>query len=280
MAKRSVALLLLCLGVFMAMPVLAQAAYTENIIESQEEPLEKENGFQAGTCYENFEEEDSAKAPCSGETPDLFFTQAGGHPPIGFTQYIIRHGEVPAGPLGTLMPIEEPIADRTIKTLRVDLPPGLTVNPQATEKCSRKDFETKVETEPGKFVQVPNCPKGSIVGREEVTLVVNTDGVVPAPSPPFPAGTFLPKGFVIPPDPAKGTKVPVYNIEPDEGEPARFGFVIAFSKVVFLETEVAWESDFHESFTIPLPEPSAPVLDPEKPVGELRPGSRKCRRGR
>ena len=63
---------------------------------------------------------------------------------------------------------------------------------------------------------------------------------------------------MIAPDPAKGTKVPVYNLEPEPGEPARFGFVIAVSKVVFLETEVAWESDFHESFTITLPNPSAP----------------------
>ncbi|MDQ2631211.1 MAG: hypothetical protein M3Y75_09635 [Actinomycetota bacterium] len=238
------------------MPVLAQAD-TFDIIESQEEPLEKENGFQAGTCTENSEEEDPAKEFCSAETPDLFFTQAGGHPPIGFTQYIIRHDVVGPTPFGTLEPIEEPIANRTIKTLRVDLPPGLTVNPQATEKCSREKFETKVETEPGKFAQVPQCPDGSIVGEEEVWLVVNTAGAVPAP-PPAPPGTFLPKGFVIKPNPAQGTKVPVYNIEPEPGEPARFGFVIAFQRVVFLETEVAWENDFHESFTIRLPEPSVP----------------------
>jgi hypothetical protein len=257
MAKRSLALLLICLGALMAMPVLAQAD-TGNIVESQEEPLEKENGFQAGTCTENSREEDPTKEFCSAETPDLFFTQAGGHPPIGFTQYIIRHTKVVPG---VVEPIEEkegevpPYASRTIKTLRVDLPPGLTVNPQATEKCSRAAFETKVESEPGKFVQVPQCPKGSIVGEEEVWLVVNTANAVPNPLEP---GKFLPKGFVIKPDPAKGTKVPVYNIEPEPGEPARFGFVIAFSKVVFLETEVAWENDFHESFTIRLPEPSAP----------------------
>jgi hypothetical protein len=254
MAKRSLALLLLCLGALFCVPVLAQGAYTENIIESQDEPLEREDGFQAGTCYENREGEAPPGQFCSAETPNLFFTQAGGHPPIGFTQYIVRHNEVGPTPFGTLQPIEEPIANRTIKTLRVDLPPGLTVNPNATEKCSQDDFETKVETEPGKFAQVPNCPPGSQVGEEEVTLVVNTEGVVPA----GPPGVFLPKGFVIQPDPAKGTKVPVYNIEPDQGEPARFGFVIAFSKVVYLETEVAWENDFHESFTIELPPPSAP----------------------
>jgi hypothetical protein len=230
---------------------MAQAD-TGNIVEPQEQTPETKNGFQAGTCYSD------EPTKCSSETPEQFFTQAGGHPPIGFTQYIIRHKTVVPG---VVEPIEEkegevpPYKSRTIKTLRVDLPPGLTVNPQASEKCSKAAFETKVETEPGKFVQVPNCPKGSIVGREEVTLVVNTENAVPNPLEP---GKFLPKGFVIAPDPAKGTKVPVYNIEPDEGEPARFGFVIAFSKVVYLETEVAWENDFHESFTIPLPEPSPP----------------------
>jgi hypothetical protein len=248
MAKRPLALFVLCLGALLAMPVMA-AADTQDIIEPQNQTPESRNGFQAGTCYSD------EPVKCSSETPELFFTQAGGHPPIGFTQYIIRHGEAPGGPFGTLMPVEEPIEDRTIKTLRVDLPPGLTVNPNATEKCSREAFETKVETEPGKFVQVPACPPGSIVGREEVTLVVNTPGVVPVPGLP---GAFLPKGTVIAPDPAKGTNVPVYNIEPEPGEPARFGFVIAFSKVIFLETEVAWESDFHESFTIELPPPSAP----------------------
>ncbi|HEX6152092.1 MAG TPA: hypothetical protein VFZ19_01085 [Solirubrobacterales bacterium] len=239
----------------MAMPVAAQAD-TFDIIESQNEPLEKEDGFQAGTCTAN-QEPAPPNEYCSAETPSLFFTQAGGHPPIGFTQYIIRHDVVGPTPFGTLEPIEEPIPNRTIKTLRVDLPPGLTVNPQATEKCSEEGFETKVETEPGKFVQAPNCPDGSIVGEEEVWLVVNTPNAVPAPAP-APPGTFLPKGFVIKPNPAAGTKVPVYNIEPKPGEPARFGFVIAFQRVVFLETEVAWENDFHESFTIRLPEPSVP----------------------
>lgn len=249
MAKRSLATLLLCLGALLAMPVLAQAD-TGDIVEPQGQG--DKSGFQAGTCYSD------EPVKCSEETPELFFTQAGGHPPIGFTQYIIRHNTVVPGVVEPVIEDPEdvpPYKDRTVKTLRVDLPPGLTVNPQATEKCSRAAFENKVETEPGKFVQVPACPKGSIVGREEVTLVVNTANAVPNPVEP---GKFLPKGFVIAPDPAKGTKVPVYNIEPEPGEPARFGFVIAFSKVVFLETEVAWENDFHESFTIPLPEPSAP----------------------
>ncbi|HYJ22627.1 MAG TPA: hypothetical protein VEW07_11475, partial [Solirubrobacterales bacterium] len=36
-------------------------------------------------------------------------------------------------------------------------------------------------------------------------------------------------------------------------EPAKFGFIVRKAIPIYLETEVAWESDFHESFTINLP---------------------------
>lgn len=263
MAKRSVALLLLCLGALFAMPAIA-AADTTDIIESQEETFEKEDGFQAGTCYENQEGEDAdqtkpdpGKPYCSAETPDLFFTQAGGHPPFGFTQYIIQHenGTGKIEPIEVevpVKPIKEPIADRTIKTLRTDLPPGLTVNPQAVAKCSDADFEAIGQipgAPPGTFGHVPKCGADTITGRDEVTLVTNVEDYETPTQP----GVKLPKGFIITPDPAKGTYVPVYNLEPHEGEPARLGFYIGFEKKIILTTEVAWENDFHESFQIQLP---------------------------
>jgi hypothetical protein len=264
MTKRSLALLLLCLGVLAAWPVMAQADTTD-IIESQEETFEKENGFQSGTCFENQVGEDGdqtkpdpGKPYCSGETPEIFFTQAAGHPPFGFTQYIIQHenGTGKIEPIEVEVPtkpIKEPIPDRTIKTLRTDLPPGLTVNPQAAAKCSDADFEAIGQipgAPPGTFGRVPTCPADTIVGRDEVTLVTNVEDYE-APTQP---GVKLPKGFILTPDPAKGTYVPVYNLNPKDGEPARLGFVIGFEKVIILETAVAWESDFHESFTIKLPE--------------------------
>jgi hypothetical protein len=269
MAKRSLALLLLCLGALLAMPVMA-AADTGNVIEPQHEPPTAGDGWQSGPCYENQVGEvpetsppskptDPTKPFCSPETPELFYTQAGGHPPIAFDQYIVRHKEEPS-PVGILMPLEEdpadtpPYAGRVLKTERVDLPPGFTEDPQSSPQCSQEDFRNEVA--PGKFA--PACDPSTIVGRNETWLVVNTAGVVPAPSPPFPPASTLPKGFVITPDPAKGTRVPLYNLEPNEGEPARLGFVIAGSKVIELEGGVAWESDFHEYFTIKLPEPSAP----------------------
>jgi hypothetical protein len=261
MAKRSLALLLLCLGALLVMPVLAQADTTD-IIEPNTEPPNAANGFQAGTCTTD---EPEAGKKCSPETPQAFFKTAGGHPQVGFTQYIIKHkdgkGFITVGGSPVLevpvSEIEEPRLNRDIKTLRVDLPPGLTVNPNATAKCSLKDFERKVPNpkEPSEEIQVPNCGADSEVGREEVTLVTTVGGAVPTEEG---SPARLPKGFVIPPDPAKGTNVPVYNIEPKEGEPALFGFVVAFKEVVFLETDVAWQSDFHEGFTIRLPEEELP----------------------
>src|SRR4051794_24506338 len=226
MVRRFISVLCLVIGSLVF--ATAAQADTTNIIEPNQEPPTAENGFQAATCTT-----DTPK--CSPESPDSqFFTQAAGHPPVGYTQYTIRHGEVNGGPFGTLKPIEAPEEGRTIKTLRVDLPPGLTVNPEATPRCPLSSFENKV----GEFT-VPACSPESAVGKEEVTLVVNTPGVVPA----GPPGVFLPVGFVIPPDEAKGTKVNVYNLEPKPGEPALFGFVVAGKEVVFLETEVAWEND-------------------------------------
>jgi len=269
MAKRSVALLLVCIGALFALPALA-AADTGNVIEPQHEPPTAADGWQAGTCYQNQVGEvpeppkpvnptDTTKPFCSPETPKLFYTQAGGHPPFAFDQYIIRHEEE-ASAFGILMPLEEdpsdtpPYKDRVLKTERVDLPPGFTENPQSSPQCSQEDFRKEVA--PKTFV--PVCDDSTIVGRNETWLVVNTANKVPVPGGDPVTGPFLPKGFVISPDPAKGTRVAVYNLVPNEGEPARLGFVIAGTRVIELEGGVAWESDFHEYFTIKLPEPSAP----------------------
>ena len=242
MAKRSLALLLLCFGALFAMPVMAQADTTD-IIQPQNET--QDQGFQAGTCTA---EKEGAKN-CGPETPNIFYKVAGGHPPIAFTQYIIKHKPFtplpspPFPPGAVTAEIEEPISERTIKTLRVDLPPGLTVNPEATpSRCSEAEF--LAQPNPGEIK--PECKPETQTGEENLTLVTNKAGVEIAP------GFKAPKGFVIPPTPGK-TKVPVYNLVPKPGEPARFGFVINNAVPVVLETEVAWESDFHESFTIKLP---------------------------
>jgi hypothetical protein len=242
----------MALWLVLAVPV-AQAD-TQNIIEPQHEPPTAADGWQAGTC----EEDVPPTIFCSPETPERFFKTAGGHPPMGFTQYIIQHEEKNGGPFGTLKPIKEPEPGHpiTIKTLRADLPPGLTVNPQATPHCSLAEFETVKEIATGVFGRVPSCKPDTIVGRDEVTLVTNENEVEVSPikNP----GLKVPKGFVVPPDPATGTRVPVYNLEPHPGEPALLGFVVGFKELIFLKTDVSWETDFHEAFTIHEPEPSHP----------------------
>jgi hypothetical protein len=270
MAKRSLALLLMCLGALLAMPGMA-AADTDDIIEPQHEPPTAQDGWQAGTCYENQVGEDPApptpdpgKPYCSPETPQIFYTQAGGHPPVAFDQYIVQHETVVPG---VIEPLKEdpgdplPFEDRVLKTERVDLPPGFTVSPEAAPKCSQEDFEAVGQIPgqpPGTVGRIPACPPDTIVGRNEVWLVVNTANAAPVPGGSPTTGPFLPKGFVIAPSEARGTVVNVYNLEPKFGEPARLGFVVAYSRVIELETEVAWESDFHESFSIKLPPPSIP----------------------
>jgi hypothetical protein len=205
----------------------AQAATdtTEIIAPQQEAPNKAQDGWQAGTCKTD------EPTKCSPETKEQFFNIAAGHPPIGFTQYILKHTVIAPGLL------EEPEAE--IERLRVELPKGLVVNPLATEQCPLETFETD-ETA---------CPAGSEVGREEVTVALKVE-----------LAPTLPKNAVIPPSEAQGTLVPVYNIIPKLGEPALFGFKVGAAKdEVFLTTDVAWESDYHESFTIVTP-PESPVF--------------------
>jgi hypothetical protein len=237
-------LLVLTALLFFAFAASATAD-TQDIIQPVT-PESFDSGFQAGTCTADSEAGLPPEGPppkrCSVETPGLFFKTAAGHPPIGFTQYIIEHAPytlIP-GP-GFLAPIPgEDIKEHTIRTLRTDLPPGLTVNPEATpSRCPIASFLNKVGEN-----FVPTCDPSTQTGSDKITLVTNKDEVEVG-------GVKRPKGFVIPPIPG-GTEIPVYNLVPAEGEPAKLGFVVNAKVPVFLETEVAWENDFHESFTIKL----------------------------
>jgi hypothetical protein len=239
MARRStIVIAVMAFFAFLAVP-LAQAD-TGDIIEPQHDPQTAADGWQAGTC-----KSDTVPGKCSPETPEQYYTQAGGHPPVGITQYIIQHGVVAPG---AVEPIKEPLAGRSIKTLRVDLPPGLTVNPRATPaQCTLAEFLN--QPAPGEFV--PLCKPETITGEEQANVVTNVAGVEFPPG----SGVPLPKGARIPLIPGL-FKIPVYNLVPKEGEPALFGFVTAKKLPVFLETDVSWESDFHEAFTIRLPAPT------------------------
>jgi hypothetical protein len=210
MGKRLIALALTVIGTSLGVASVAQASITELVLETQDNPGIADDGWQSGSCLT-----ESPADHCVADESARLFTQAGGHPPFTFTQEILKHP--PVNEEGKTIPFE------TLKDIRVELPVGLTVNAESAERCPLSSFVTPV----------PTCLDAAKVGQEEVEVSL------------LPFG-----GVLLPPDPANGTLVPNYDLEPKFGEPALFGFVIGGASKVFLETDVAWESDYHESFTI------------------------------
>lgn len=219
MAARLWGLTIALVAVALLAPALAAANTEEIIAPSDPEHPTVNSGWQAGTCKEEPPESTNF---CSVGTPEQFFEQAAGHPNWGFTQFIVKHGPPP---------MEAPVGE--LKTIRVDLPVGLSVNPGATVQCELIVFKAGAS----------GCPPKSAVGESFVTA----------------AGPLGP----IPPIPGV-TQVPVYNVEPIHGEAARFGLELAGSEV-FLEGDVAWGGDYHEGFTIQVPK-TLPLLIEGLPV--------------
>jgi hypothetical protein len=189
-------------------------ADTGDIIAPQHNPPSAADGWQAGTCVTDTPE-------CTPESPHAqFYTQAAGHPNVGLTQFIVKNKPAELIPGVPIPGTQEPVG--ILKDLRVDLPVGLSVNPQATPQCETSSFESET------------CSPLAAVGTSAVTAAVA--GV---PSPPINAV--------------------VYNLVPKQGQPARFGFRV-LGQNVFLEADVDWAGDYHEGFTIAVP---------ESPLGKL-----------
>jgi hypothetical protein len=169
--------------------------------------------WEAGTC---------ATASCTyAGAPAEFFAQAAGHPNYGVTDFTLSaSGE-----------------QDQAKRVKVELPEGLNVNPQATPQCPVETF------------LADGCSSASQVGESSVTteLEVPLVGGIPV------LGGVLGKVPVTPPP------FPVYNLVPAEGEPARFGFHVNLkvpvletlvSEFVTLETSIDWAGNYHEAFYI------------------------------
>jgi hypothetical protein len=209
--RRGLFVVLLALG--MALPA-PRGAGADIIGPQNPDQPELNSPWQAGTCYSDT----APSKPCSVESPPAqFFERAAAHPPVGFTQFIVNAETGP--PLG-------PTPIGNLRTVRVDLPPGLTVNPQSAEE--------QCELEPGESPE--SCPAGSKVGISEVTATNPATGY----------------SLTLPP-------ADVFNIVPEPGEPARFGLSL-LGNDVFLESDVAWESDYHEYFTIHVAKLDLPTL--------------------
>jgi len=200
------------IGVAMALLLPATAVASTGDIIAPSDPFAPtvNSGWQAGTCNNEPAPLGTAAQFCSVATKPQFFEDAGAHPQFGFTQFIVK-GE-PATVSG-----EKPVG--ALKTVRVELPVGLSVNPQATDQCKQSDFELNATV----------LCASSVVG---LSLVYGADPIL---------GTKL--------GPLEAT---VYNIEPPVGEPARFGFNLAGNNV-YLQADIAYDSDYHEGFTIHVP---------------------------
>jgi hypothetical protein len=162
--------------------------------------------WEAGTCKTGVGE-------CTyGSESSRFFTQAAGHPEEGLTDF-----EFKTNGLG--------VPEGAVRNVRVDLPEGLNVDPQAVPQCPKATFEA----DPAQCEAM-----GSKVGISEVRAV-SLLGLVPI-------------GLTGPLSPA------VYNLEPDPGHPALFGFNVNLLGVVdfdiYLQADVEWAGDYHEGFTI------------------------------
>lgn len=154
--------------------------------------------------------------PCTAEDVSDFYTQAAGHPNFGITAFELNTGafEVPEG---------------NVKDIKVELPEGLGVNPEATEQCTVVALASST------------CPPGSLVGVNYLRAIV-------AAGPP-PVATTIP--------------VPVYNVEPPFGVPAMAGFQVPLpgSEPTLLVGDLS-PADQHISFTISdlEPPPGGPPL--------------------
>jgi hypothetical protein len=127
-------------------------------------------------------------------------TQAGSHPFAVSTSIQFASEEIerfPAGEPGVFAPVP----NQNVKDVDVELPAGLIGDPSATPKCTMAEF---AKAQKGGVVEV--CPDNSQVGTATVVI----------------SGTE--------------TTEPVWNIVPNPGKPATFGFVVVGDPVIATAT--------------------------------------------
>jgi hypothetical protein len=163
-------------------------------------------------------------------------TQAGSHPFQLTTTVALDQGP-DTGQLGGGYADVEPVA--LTKDINAKLPPGLIGDPTVLPQCKMTQFLTFAEGGSGNFAG-DECPANTAVGV--ATVVVNE-----------PASLKASISFV----------VPIFDLEPGFGEPARFGFYVPIIKApVLLDT--ALRSGPGEDYGI-----TVSALDITEPAGFL-----------
>jgi hypothetical protein len=131
-------------------------------------------------------------------------TQAGSHPFQLTTTLSLNESLNSTG---------QPVPAALGKGLNFKLPPGLIGNPTPMPQCTLKQFVTE-------FKGVDECPPQTAIGVAVVSIN----------EPVFLLGQAL--------------TVPVFNLEPAVGEPARFGFIPTNGTPVFIDTSVRTGTDY------------------------------------
>ncbi len=124
------------------------------------------------------------------------------------------------GSNGTGRPILPTIADLP-KNLKFNLPPGLLGNPTAMPQCSDAEFGVHEEN------NLNACPENTAIGVADVSY----------------------NNASIPNLEFASNAVPIFNLEPGAGEPARFGFEI-FHVPIVLNTSVRTGGDYGATITV------------------------------
>jgi hypothetical protein len=140
-------------------------------------------------------------------------TRAGGHPEALATSF---HLTTVGAEEETYIPVEE------AKDIEVDLPPGLVGDPLAAPRCSLNALMSQSET--------PFCPAGSRIGT---VLFEGSGGVIGASEAPGNGNSAL------------------FNLVPEDGYPAEFGFTHYGVPVVLYASLAHTEAGFVVRVTVP-----------------------------
>ncbi len=160
------------------------------------------------------------------------FTQAGGHPPAGITDFTVNNeGGVPSG-----IATEGPVTH-----IRTDVAPGVSTNPEAVPQCTEAEFKG-IEVVEGLFSPPAAGCAAAIIGENKVKI--------------FPGK--------LPDIELTGT---VYNLTPTKGLSSLFAVALDATPLgapglvahTFIKGNVEWASDYHDYFEIEV-SPKLPLV--------------------
>jgi hypothetical protein len=157
--------------------------------------------------HESFGIEDYSLTP--ENVGGLLDTQAGSHPFQLTSVITINHEETLYGPQPVALP----------KDIVSELPVGLVGNPTPFNQCTDREFEERPEREG--LSGINGCPSQSAIGVATVTY-------------------RLPGPFFL----LEASTIPIFNMTPLGGEPARFAFEVTGVVPVFLDTSVRTGRDY------------------------------------